>query len=349
MHSHSLERWTHDHVFLGSRHDRNERRTWLVVWLTIAMMVAEIAGGTMYGSLALLADGWHMSTHAAAIGVAALAYRYARRHMHDARFAFGTGKFGELAAFTSAVVLAMIAIAIGYESVVRLANPQPIAYGEAIVVATIGLAVNLVCAWLLRDDHDHHHGHGHAAHGHRAHAHDDHAHPHHGHDHDAHHDHAHATAHREHHRDNNLRAAYVHVLADAATSVLAIGGLLLARAFGWIWIDPVVGLIGSLVIASWAYGLIRDAGAILIDMVPDSKVANAIRQHLEIDGDRVCDLHLWQIGPGHQSAIISIVTDQPRPPAFYKARLAGIEGLSHVTIEVDPCQHPQGGECGQAA
>jgi cation diffusion facilitator family transporter len=318
MHSHSLETWTHDHVFLGRAHARNERRTWLVVWLTLAMMVAEIIGGSLFGSMALLADGWHMSTHAAAIGIAALAYRYARQHRHDPRFAFGTGKLGELAAFTSAVVLAMIALLIGYESLVRLAQPQPIAYGEAIGIAVLGLLVNVVCALLLRDDH-----HGHHHHHHHDHA-DDHAHAH------------------EHHRDNNMRAAYVHVVADAATSVLAIGGLLLARAFGWVWIDPVVGIIGSAVIASWAYGLMRDAGAVLIDVVPDAGVAHEIRRHLEIDGDRVCDLHLWQVGPGHHSAIISIVTDQPRPPAFYKARLAGLKNLSHVTVEVDPCQHPNG-------
>jgi cation diffusion facilitator family transporter len=331
MHSHSIENWTHDHVFLGSGHARNERRTWLVVWLTIAMMIAEITGGTLFGSMALLADGWHMSTHAAAIGVAALAYRYARRHRHDPRFAFGTGKLGELAGFTSAVVLAMIAIAIGYESLIRLGHPQPIAYGEAISIAALGLIVNLVCAWLLRDDHSHHH----------------HSHGHHDHDDDhAHHDHGHE--HHAHHRDNNLRAAYVHVMADAATSVLAIGGLLLARAFGWVWIDAVVGIIGACVIASWAYGLMRDSGAILIDVVPDRAIAQAIRQRLEVEGDRICDLHLWQIGPGHQSAIISVVTDQPRPPAFYKARLAGIKSLSHVTIEVDQCPHPHD-ECEQAA
>jgi len=321
MHSDSLKAWTHDHVFLGRQHARNERRTWLVVWLTLAMMVAEIVGGTIFGSMALLADGWHMSTHAAAIGVAALAYRYARRHAHDPRFAFGTGKLGELAAFTSAVVLAMIAVAIGYESLLRLGNPQPIAYGEAIGIAGVGLLVNLVCAWLLRDDHDHHHGHGHG------HGRDDHHEPH----------AAHAHHHHAHHRDNNLQAAYVHVLADAATSVLAIGGLLLARAFGWVWIDPAVGVIGACVIANWAYGLMRDSGAVLIDVVPDDAIADDIRTTLEIDGDRVSDLHLWQIGPGHHAAIVSIVTDRPRPPAFYKARLAGLQRLSHVTVEVDLC------------
>ena len=328
MHSHSLDNWTHDHNFLGAQHARNEQRTWLVVWLTLGMMVAEIVGGSLFGSMALLADGWHMSTHALAIGIAALAYRYARRHADNPRFAFGTGKFGELAAFTSAVVLGMVAVMVAYESVLRMADPKPIAYGEAIAIAVLGLVVNLVSAWLLREDHDHHH-HGH-----------DHSH-HHGHTHDhSSHDHDHAHAHQ--HRDNNLRAAYVHVLADAATSVMAIAALILARAFGWVWIDPVVGLVGSLVIASWAYGLIKSAGAVLIDVVPDSNVADGIRRRLEIDGDRISDLHLWQVGPGHYSAIVTIVTDHPQPPASYKASLRELRQLSHVTVEVDQCVHPDG-------
>ena len=318
MHSHSLENWTHDNVFLGAAHARNERRTWLVVGLTVAMMVAEIIGGTIFGSMALLADGWHMSTHAAAIGIAALAYRYARQHAHDPRFAFGTGKLGELAAFTSAVVLAMIALLIAYESVVRVANPVPIAYGEAIAIAAVGLAVNLVSAWLLREDH------GHRDHGH---AHDHHDNDHHGHE------------HHGHHRDNNLRAAYMHVLADAATSVLAIGGLFAARAFNWVWIDPVVGFVGACVIASWAYSLIRDAGAVLIDIVPDDGTERKIRQLMEIDGDRISDLHLWQIGPGHRAVIVSIVTDRPQAVTVYRERLAALRNLSHVTIEVTACEN----------
>jgi cation diffusion facilitator family transporter len=321
MHSHSLENWTHDHNFLGAQHARNEQRTWLVVWLTLGMMVAEIVGGSLFGSMALLADGWHMSTHAVAIGIAALAYRYARRHADNRRFTFGTGKFGELAAFTSAVVLGMVAVMVAYESLLRMADPKPIAYGEAIAIAVLGLAVNLVSAWLLREDHDHHH---------------------HGHDHSHHHDLTHDHAHAHQHRDNNLRAAYVHVLADAATSVMAIAALILARAFGWVWIDPVVGLVGSLVIASWAYGLIKSAGAVLIDVVPDSSIADGIRSRLEVDGDRISDLHLWQVGPGHYSAIVTIVTDHPQPPASYKASLRELKQLSHVTVEVDRCIHPDG-------
>lgn len=317
MHSHSLDNWTHDHVFLGEQHARNERRTWLVVGLTVGMMLAEIIGGSIFGSMALLADGWHMSTHALALGIAALTYRYARRHAHDSRFVFGTGKLGELAAFSSAVVLAMISLGIAYESIVRFANPVPIAYGEAIAIAAVGLAVNAASAWLLRDDHAHHHHHHH-------------------HDHDDHHDHDHGHAHH-HARDNNLRAAYIHVLADAATSVLAIVALLLARAYGWQWIDPLVGVIGSIVIASWAYGLMKSAGAVLIDVMPDHRIADNIRHRIEVGGDRISDLHLWQIGPGHQAAIISIVTHDPKAPSFYKDRLADIKSLSHVTVEVTTC------------
>lgn len=330
MHRHSIENWTHEHVFLGDDHARNERRTLLVVGITIAMMIAEIVGGSLFGSMALLADGWHMSTHAAAIGIAAFTYRYARSHAHDPRFSFGTGKLGELAAFTSAIVLGIVALGIAYESLVRVANPQPIAYNEAIGIAALGLAVNLACAWLLRDDHAHGHAHGHAHH-------DD--------DHDDHHDDHAPHDHAAHHGDNNMRAAYVHVLADAATSVLAIAALLLARSFGWLWIDPLVGLVGAAMIASWAIGLMRDSGGVLIDVVPSGHQADTIRKRLEVGGDRVSDLHLWQIGPGHQSAVISIVTDDPQPPSFYKTRLAGVRSLSHITVEVSHCVHTKG-ECG---
>jgi cation diffusion facilitator family transporter len=324
MHSHSIDQWTHDHVFLGSQHAHNERRTWFVVALTATMMVAEIAAGTLFGSMALLADGWHMATHAAALGIAALAYLFARQHAANSRFAFGTGKFGDLAAFSSAIILAMIAVQIAYESVVRLAHPVPIAYGEAISIAVLGLAVNIASAWLLRDTHDHHH------HGHSLEAHD-----HHG-DHDDDHDHAHG---HHHHRDNNLRAAYIHVLADAATSILAIAALLTAMYAQWTWADPAVGIIGSLVIASWAYGLIRDSGAVLLDVSVDKKLEAVIRDRLETKGDVVTDLHLWQVGPGHRAAVISVVSDQPLPPTTYKRRLQGLRGLSHVTIEVELCPH----------
>jgi cation diffusion facilitator family transporter len=317
MHSHSVEQWTHDHVFLGPKHGHNERRTWFVVALTAVMMVGEIVAGSLFGSMALLADGWHMATHAAALGIAALAYLFARQHAGNARFAFGTGKFGDLAAFSSAIILAMIAIQIAYESAVRLIHPVPIAYGEAIAVAVLGLAVNLVSAWLLRDSHDHdHHDHGHHGHGHS---------------------HGHSDGHRHH--DNNLRAAYVHVLADAATSVLAIAALVTAMYSQWVWADPAVGIVGSLVIASWAYGLIRDSGAVLLDVSADKNLEAVIRERLETKGDKVTDLHLWQVGPGHRAAVISVLSDNPLPPATYKRRLGGLRGLSHVTVEVELCSH----------
>jgi cation diffusion facilitator family transporter len=272
------------------------------------MMVGEIAAGSVFGSMALLADGWHMATHATALGIAGIAYLFARQYADHARFTFGTGKFGELAAFSSALILLIIAVQIAYESVLRLMSPVPIVYGEAIAVASLGLCVNLASAWLLRDSHDHHH---------------------HGHD--------HANAH--HHHDNNLRAAYIHVLADAATSVLAIAALVVAMLAGWAWADPAVGIIGSFVIASWALGLIRDAGSVLLDVSADRSLEGVIRTRLETRGDRVTDLHLWQIGPGHRAAVISLLSDQPLPPATYKRRLGGLKGLSHVTVEVELCPH----------
>ncbi len=323
MHSHSIEQWTHEHAFLGDKHDENARRTLFVVALTLVMMVGEIVAGSLFGSMALLADGWHMGTHAAALGIAAFAYRFARQHIGNAHFTFGTGKFGDLAAFSSALILGIIAIQIAYESVLRLMSPVPIVYGEAIAVAALGLCVNLASAWLLRDSHDHDHGH---AHGHaHAHEHDDHD-----------HDHRH---HGHQHHDNNLRAAYIHVMADAATSVLAIGALLIAMYSGWVWADPAVGLIGSVVIASWAIGLIRTSGAVLLDVRADEKLEKVIRARLEAGDDRVTDLHLWQVGPGHFAVLVSLVSDKPKQPAVYKKRLAGLRGLSHVTVEVETCPH----------
>jgi cation diffusion facilitator family transporter len=304
-------------VFLGPKHDRNERRTWFVVALTAVMMVGEIAAGSLFGSMALLADGWHMATHACALGIAAAAYLFARQHARNSRFAFGTGKFGDLAAFSSAIILSLIAVQIFYESVIRLVHPVAIAYGEAIAVAALGLGVNLVSAWLLRDSHDHdHHGHGHA------------------------HGSSHGSSPGHRHHDNNLRAAYVHVLADAATSVLAIAALVIAMYSQWVWADPAVGIIGSLVIASWAFGLIRDSGAVLLDVSVDKNLEAVIRDRLETRGDRVIDLHLWQVGPGHRAAVISVLSDDPLPSAIYKRRLGGLRGLSHVTIEVELCPHP---------
>ncbi len=313
MHSHTLDGWRHEHVFLGAAHDRNERRTWLVVGLTATMMVVEIVGGSIFGSMALLADGWHMSTHAGALAIAAFAYRFARNHARDPRFAFGTGKLGDLAGFTSAIVLALIALAIGYESAVRVFQPVVIHYDEAIAIAVVGLGVNLVSAWLLGGEHHHDHAHDHD-------------------DHDDHDEHEH-----HHHHDHNLRSAYWHVLADALTSVLAIAGLLAARFYGWTWLDPVIGLVGAVVIARWSWGLIRDSGAVLLDAAPNRALGEAIRAKLETGHDRIADLHVWRLGPGHNGAIVSLVADEPEPVEHYKERLEGIAGLSHVTIEVHRC------------
>lgn len=323
----------HEHVFLGQNHARNERKVWWVIVLTATMMVAEILAGSWYGSMALLADGWHMSTHAGAMLIAALAYWYARREARNSRYTFGTGKLGDLAAFASAIVLALIALLIAAESLFRLANPVEIEFNQAILVAIVGLAVNLVSAWLLRDE-PHHHGHHHD-HGHHAHHndHDNH------HDHDGHHaHHAHHHGHHSHHghvEDHNLRAAYLHVLADALTSVLAIGALLFGRAYGWIWLDPLMGIVGGLVIARWSYGLIRDTSGVLLDAVPQqAELTEEIRERLETNGDRIADLHLWQVGPGHHAAILSIVAHEPQEPTVYKDRLRGLSTLSHVTVEV---------------
>jgi cation diffusion facilitator family transporter len=327
----------HAHVFLGAGHERNARRTWAVIALCAAMMVLEIVGGTLFGSLALVADGLHMSTHAGAMLIAALAYTYARRHAENPRFVFGTGKLGDLAGYTSAIVLAMIALLIGYEAVARFLSPVPIHFTEAIPIAVLGLVVNVVSAWLLSGDEHHSHraGHGHAA----AHAHPhDHDHVHH-HDHD--HPHAHAQAHhaRRHrasatHRDHSIRSAYVHVIADAAVSVLAIIGLTLARTFGWMWMDPLAGIIGALVIANWSYRLIRDTGGILLDVNPDEHLTTRIREAIEGDGDRLTDLHLWRLGPGHLGAVVSVMTAAERDCNFYRSRLQQFDSLSHITVEV---------------
>jgi cation diffusion facilitator family transporter len=398
----------HQHVFLGPDHAKAERRTWAVIVLCTVMMIAEIIGGALFGSLALIADGLHMSTHAGALLLAALAYTYARKYADDRNFTFGTGKFGDLAGYSSAIVLAMIALLIGYEAVSRLFDPVPISFNEAIPIAVLGLAVNVASAWLLSGG-GHHHGHAHG------------------------HDHGHGEAPRRielgrgsleievfednvpprfrvradtgaapaaadftietirpdgsrqlfsfeardkylesrdeipephaflarvrlmqagevemrelefeehdhgdgaHHRDNNMRAAVVHVMADAAVSVLVIVGLLLARTFGWLWMDPLAGFIGALVIANWSVGLLRDTGGILLDRNPDPRMAEKVRHAIESEGDRVTDLHLWRLGPGHLGAIVSVATSGTQEPSHYRQRLAKFADLSHLTVEV---------------
>ncbi len=395
----------HRHVFIGVDHKESESRTWKVVWLCGAMMILEIAGGIWFGSIALVADGLHMSTHAGALLLAALAYSFARKHKDDPRFSFGTGKLGDLAGFTSAIILAMIALLIFYEAVRRVFSPVPIHFAEAIPIAGLGLCVNIASAWLLSGGNHHGHGHGHS----------------HGAEHDesrpietatgrlvldvfedgvpprfrlyadtaalpnaqqavietvrpggsaqvflmadkgaylesvdeipephafaanvkiggqvsrvifAEHEHAGAAD-----RDNNMRAAVVHVVADAAVSVLVIVGLILAKIFFWLWMDPLAGIIGACVIANWAYGLIRDTGSILLDMNPDQDLAEQLRQTIEADGDQLADLHLWRLGPGHLGAIMSVGTKRERGAAYYKAKLARFQSLSHLTVEVQP-------------
>jgi cation diffusion facilitator family transporter len=409
----------HSHVFLGEGHERNERRTWMVIALCSVMMIIEIIGGLIFGSIALVADGLHMSTHASALLLAALAYSYARRHAEDDRFSFGTGKLGDLAGFTSAIVLAMIAILIGYEAVTRFIWPVPIDFNEAIPIAVLGLIVN-VASMLLLSGGSQHPGHTHGlgqGHGH------DHG------DSPARHDHEHDQAHslrtsagpltleifedgvpprfrlsclgttpaadnvtietlrpggarqsfamvarggylesideipephaftarisldsgsevysidfQEHEhahgaaeRDNNMRSAIVHVLADAGVSVLVIVGLLFGRFLGLAWMDPVVGLVGAIVIAAWSYTLVRDTGAILLDMNPDRGMAERMRAMIETDGDRLTDLHLWRLGPGHLGAIVSVATALPRGPDYYQTLLRRFRALSHVTVQV---------------
>lgn len=301
---HQASHFTHDHLFLGAAHDDNARRTLWVVALTFVMMIGEIAAGYITGSMALLADGFHMATHAGALGIAAAAYSFARRHANNSRFSFGTGKVGDLAAFTSAVVLGLVSLGIAGESILRLFQPTTVAFTEATVIAVVGLAVNIVSAFLLAGNHGHH-----------------------GHDH---HDHSHAHA---HHHDNNLRSAYFHVLADALTSVLAIAALLAGRYLGWVWLDPVMGIVGAIVIARWAYGLMRDSAAVLLDTT-DEHIAAEIRELLESADDvRISDLHVWQVGPQARAAIVSVVAVAGVSADAIRERLAPVHELSHLTIE----------------
>lgn len=308
-----LTAYTHDHMFLGAAHDENARRTRWVVALTAVMMVGEIVAGYVTGSMALLADGFHMATHAGALSVAAGAYSYARRHADDRTFSFGTGKVGDLAGFASAMVLGLIALGIGVESVLRLFQPISVAFGEATVIAAVGLGVNVASAFLLAGGHDHHHHHGHDHHGH-------------GH----HHEHGHGA----HQGDNNLRSAYVHVLADALTSVLAIAALLTGRYLGWVWMDPVMGIVGAVVIARWSWTLMRDTATVLLDRT-DAHVADEVRELIETPGDaRIADLHVWRVGPEAHAAIVGVVADAGVSNAVIRERLTPVHELAHLTVEV---------------
>ena len=322
----------HSHVFLGAGHSRAERQAWAVIWLCGLMMALEVVGGILFGSVALIADGLHMSTHASALLLTALAYSYARRHVGDRRFTFGTGKLGDLAGFTSAVILAMIALLIGYEAVHRFIHPVPIHFREAIPIAALGLAVNLASAWLLSRGGHHHHDHAHDSHAtvesHRIATFEEHD-PHAAHGHERHTHRSVAAS-----RDNNMRAAIIHVAADAAVSMLVIVGLALARVFGWLWMDPLAGTVGALVIASWSFGLIRDTAGVLLDMNPDQALEESICGAVAAQGDRLTDLHLWRLGPGHLGAIVAVETSKARGPDFYREKLSHLPMLSHVTVEI---------------
>jgi cation diffusion facilitator family transporter len=308
MHSRDLSRWQHGHHFAveSSTAEKNTRR---VLALTAGMMVVEILGGLRFHSMALLADGWHMATHVAAFAITTAAYWLSRRHADNTRFSFGTGKVGVLGAYTSAIILGGIALYMAGESVARLFVPQSIAFRQAIPIAFVGLGVNVLSAFLLKHEHgDHQHSH------------------------DAPHKHG-------HHHDLNLRAAYIHVIADALTSVLAIIALTFGLFFGWLRLDPIMGIVGSAVIAQWAYALIRDTNPILLDTEPIySDLSAEIRKALEAFEDVVVsDLHVWQVGSGKYAAIVSIVTHNPKSPDEYKALFCEHEELVHATVEVHRC------------
>ena len=325
-HRHDLSHWQHEHQW-GADRGASARATHAVIAITLVTMVAEIAAGWWWQSMALLADGWHMGTHAAALGMAALAYALARRWAADARFSLGPWKVEVLGAYSSALLLGVVALAIAVESLLRLASPREINYQPALVVAVIGLAVNLVCAWLL-----------HAPGAGRAHGHD------HGHDHDHHpphdHDHDHGRAHGG--ADLNLKAAYLHVLADAATSVLAILALLAGLFAGLAWLDPVMGLVGAALIAWWSRGLLARTSTILLDREMDHPLAGQLRERLQSDGDaRVVDLHLWRVADEQFAAHATLVADAPQAADAYRTRVADLPALVHLSIEVNRC--PQAG------
>ncbi|MHC9083556.1 cation diffusion facilitator family transporter [Luteimonas sp. RIT-PG2_3] len=340
----------HTHAF-DEGNPLAERNTRRAVLLTAAMMVVEISGGWYFNSMALLADGWHMSSHALALGLSVFAYRFARRHAHDRRFAFGTWKVEVLGGYTSAILLLGVAAIMAYQSIERLMNPLPIHYEQAVAIAVVGLAVNLVCAWWLKDSHAHHahHGHSHHDHGRQDHAHErrmqpaqgqhaDHDHDH-DHDHDREHAHLHQHAHgHTHHADLNLRAAYLHVVADAATSVLAIVALVAGWRWGVQWMDPAMGLLGSALIVIWAWGLLRDSGRVLLDAEMDAPVVDEIRDVIahDVRDALITDLHVWRVGKGKYACVLAVVSDGEVSADQIRNALAVHEELVHVTVEVQP-------------
>ncbi len=308
----SLAAWKHKHDFVSLNHS-GERRTYYVLCLTFVMMVAEIVAGTVFGSMALLADGWHMGTHAAAFMITIFAYRYARKHANSDGFSFGTGKVSVLGGFTSAVALGLVALVMLVESLQRLWSPEAIQFNEAIAVAVLGLIINIVSVFLLKDDHHHDHSHHH---------------------------HGHASDHQgEHHHDHNLKAAYFHVMADALTSLLAIVALIFGKYLGWNWLDALMGIVGAVIITRWAYGLMKQTGPILLDQSIDDDYRQKIISQLETDNDdRVSDIHIWKVSADHYAAMISVVSAKPKLVEEYKQLLANFAKISHLTIEVNECR-----------
>ncbi len=301
MHVHTLENWQHSHDF-SVKNKKGELRTKYVLILTAITMVVEIIAGSVYGSMALLADGWHMGTHVAAFLIAIFAYRYARKHANDPIYSFGTGKVNVLGGFASAIALAVVALVMLVESLQRIIEPQSIHFNEAIIVASIGLFINVISAFLLKDNHNHAHEH-------------------------------------DHHHDHNLRAAYLHVLADAMTSVLAIVALVSGKYLGWNWLDPIMGIVGALIITRWSYGLLKQTSPILLDASIEKDYQHAISETIESDSDnRISDIHVWKIGANHYAAIVALVTHHPKSTGHYKMLLSKFHKLSHITIEVNECK-----------
>ena len=307
MHIHNLDQWRHKHNFFVSD-AQNEKNTLIVVSLTAVTMLIEIVAGIAFGSMALLADGWHMGTHVAAFLITLFAYRYTRKNANNPDFSFGPGKINVLGGFASAVALAVVALMMAVESAGRFLAPVEVHYGQSMLVAAVGLSVNVACAFLLNGSHGHHH-------------------------------HGHSHSHDHHHDDHNLKAAYFHVLADALTSVLAIFALLFGSLFGWWALDPLMGIVGALVITRWAWGLLKESSAILLDAGVKSEVRDEIREIIEADADnRITDLHVWKIGPKHLAVLLTIVTHHPRSASAYKQLLADLNEIKHLSIEVIKCE-----------
>ena len=319
MHRHSIESWQHDHVFGQDQPQEGERRTKWVIALTATTMVVEIICGIMFGSMALLADGLHMASHTAALGIAAFAYSYARRNAANPAFSFGTGKINSLAGFTGAILLLGFALLMAWESVERFWNPVGIEFNSAIFVAIIGLLVNGASVFLLSTGGNSGHSHSHS--------------------HDHSHDHSHGFENKDHsHHDHNLRSAYLHVLADALTSILAISALLAGKYLGWNWMDPCMGILGAILVTSWAWGLIRQSSKVLLDYEAPREISQAIREKIEsVHDNQICDLHVWAIGPGKYSVALALVTHHPRDARHYKELIPDHLGVVHSTIEINVC------------